>query len=72
MGNQLKLIGQFLNRTHASQKQGIQEKKYRKLTVYNPKTGQEMAKGGSRRIEYTNKRQEKKIFKGKDHRGMKM
>ena len=40
--------------------------------MYNPKTGQEMAKGGSRRIEYTNKRQEKKIFKGKDHRGMKM
>jgi len=30
-------------------------------------------KGGrSRRIEYTNKRQEKKIFKGKDHRGTKM
>jgi len=53
---------------------GSREKKYRKLTVYNPKIGQEMAKigGRSRRIEYTNKRQEKKIFKGKDHRGTKM
>ena len=42
--------------------------------MYNPKIGQEMAKigGRSRRIEYTNKRQEKKIFKGKDHRGTKM
>jgi len=44
VGNQLKLIGQFLNCTHSSQTQGIQEKKYRKLTVYNPKTGQKMAK----------------------------
>ena len=43
-GNQLKLIGQFLNHTHASQTQGIQGKEYRKLIVYNPKIGQEMAK----------------------------